>query len=370
MSFWHIHYGGRGLVHWSFRCVNRWGLIARHTDELLRTRRRTSGVNVESPLPSLCLTFASSSFGRRYATSRPDWTRPVLTLPNNWHVCTGWCRVGSWVKYHGKLHRPDWAQLSQGTCRRAISWHVQKCDTSPLSPNCKLQSHEFNQELLAPSLCSVLSKQKRLTTSTLATTQCCIVLCNPSPLLLRSLRWGGDSLLTGWQPDRRFFGQCKRRQMPSPPSSQRRGVKVFTGTPSRGFWVESGQWCSKGRFGTVQYSIWHLSTADATLKAVSLLLWSVFLTPAADKRIHPLCLLLKFLLSFPLWGFWIFFSSDPYALRVEGIYQWRSFGQLLFASLVYTNEIWLIDCFSAITILVPLPKWCFQNLIYLHNWSW
>lgn len=91
--------------------------------------------------------------------------------------------------------------------------------------------------------------------------------------------------------------------------SVKRGEGVYWHT-SRVFWVESDQWCCKCRFGTVQFSIWHLSTADGTLKAVSLLLGSVFMTPTADKRIHPLCLLLKFLLLLPWWELTIFGSSD------------------------------------------------------------
>lgn len=155
-------------------------------------------------------------------------------------------------------------------------------------------------------------KKKRLTTPSLATTLLSIV---SFPLLSRSRRGGGDAQLVGWRPDPRFFGQWERIQMPSPTSYQRRGVKVFTGKPSAvSEWnLTNGAFppSSKGHFGTVRYSIWHLSTADGTLKAVSLLLWSVFLTPTADRRIHSRWSFF----FFPVEGLEFFCSNGS---RVEG----------------------------------------------------
>lgn len=246
--------------------------------------------------------FESSSFGRSYGIWPLDWTRPIYTLPNNWHVGTGQCPVGSWVSYHGKQRWSYWAQLWAGTLDRVIQLFHDTCR----SVTCDLCHQTTNSSLLLSIKSHLIHAPFHIFSFKQQIMVDHFLPCYHRGLhcFVQSLSFvAPDSPPIGWRPDLRCFGQCKRRQMPSLTSYQRRGGKMFTGTPSRDFWVESDQWCSKGRFSTVQYSIWHLSTADGTLKAVSLLLWSVFLTPTADKRIHPLFLLLKFLLSFAGEGF-------------------------------------------------------------------
>lgn len=134
--------------------------------------------------------------------------------------------------------------------------------------------------------------------------------------------------------------------MPSPTSYQRRGVKVFTGTPSAASeWnLTNGAFppSSKGHFGTVRYSIWHLSTADGTLKAVSLLLWSVFLTPTADRRIHSRWSFL----FFPVEGLEFFLLKRFEGRRIERVLHVKPFDEIFFCQPglhKWNLIVWLID---------------------------
>lgn len=145
-------------------------------------------------LPRRCLMFATCSSGRSHPIiSLPDWTRPVLTLPNNCHVGMRRCPFGSWVRCHGKLRCFDSAQLSAGT---------QDCDSSPSRPfPSRLQPPVACIQSRAvwsvpPSLCSVMNNEhrvrtkKRLTSPSLATTLLSIV---SFPLFDRGGQGGGGT---------------------------------------------------------------------------------------------------------------------------------------------------------------------------------